>query len=148
MRITRRYLAATGALALAATSLPSHANSADEAAVRKAVDDLVKAMTSADKAALDAVLSDQLRFGHSSGKTDTKAELVSNILDKKPIFKSITVGDHTISVVGNNAIARYNVDLEADMGGRAISAKLGVMTVWVKDGGTWKLLAHQSFRPV
>ena len=44
MRITRRYLAATGALALAAMSLPSHANSADEAAVRKAVDDLVKAM--------------------------------------------------------------------------------------------------------
>jgi ketosteroid isomerase-like protein len=148
MRITRRYLAATGALALAATSLPSHANSADEAAVRKAIDDLVKAMMAADKAALEAVLSDQLRFGHSSGKTDTKAELVSNILDKKPIFKSIKDGDHTISVVGNNAIARYNVDLEADMAGRAISAKLGVMTVWVKDGGTWKLLVHQSFRPV
>ena len=147
MGVTRRYLAAAGALALALMSLPGHASSEDEAAVRKAIDDLVKAMTAADKAALEAVLSDQLRFGHSSGKTDTKAELVSNILDKKPIFKSITVGDHTISVVGDKAIARYNVDMETDMGGKALSAKRGVMTVWVKDGGTWKLLVHQSFRP-
>ena len=28
-----------------------------------------------------------------------------------------------------------------------VSLKLGVMTVWVRDGGTWRLLAHQSFKP-
>ena len=45
-------LAAAGALAFAAASLPAagHAQSADEAAVRKAVDDLGKAMMAADKA--------------------------------------------------------------------------------------------------
>ena len=30
--------------------------------------------------------------------------------------------------------------------GRKSRLKLGIMTVWVKDGGTWKLLGHQSFR--
>ena len=57
MSITRRPLAAAGALAFAAVSLPSagHAESADEAAVRKAVDDLVKAMIAADKAKLDGI---------------------------------------------------------------------------------------------
>ena len=147
MRITRRYLAATGALALAATSLPGHANSADEAAVRKAIDDLVKAMMARDKATLEAGLSDQLIFGHASGRVETKAEFVGNILDKKPIYKSITLGDPTISVVGNNAIARYTAAVEADAGGKEISVKLAVVTIWVKDGGTWKLLAHQSFKP-
>ena len=53
MRVTRRYLAA-GALALAAlpTIAPTvaRAESADEAAVAKAVDDLNKAMIAADKA--------------------------------------------------------------------------------------------------
>jgi len=76
MRITRRYLAAAGTLALAATSLPGHAESADDAAVRKALDNLNKATIAADKAALEAVLSDQLVFGHISGRVETKAELV------------------------------------------------------------------------
>jgi ketosteroid isomerase-like protein len=146
MRITRRYLAAAGALALAATSLPGHAESADEAAVRKAIDTLGKAMVAADKTALEAVVSDRLSFGHSSGRVETKAEFVGNILDKKPIFKSITLGDPTISVVGDNAIARYTAAVEMDAGGKEISLKLGVMTVWVKDDGTWKLLAHQAFK--
>ena len=147
MRITRRYLAAAGTLALAATSLPGHAESADEAAVRKAIDNLDKALIAADKAALEAVVSDQLSFGHSSARIETKAEFVGNILDKKPIYKSVTIEDPKISVAGNNAIARYTAAVEAEAGGKEISIKLSVMTVWVKDGGTWKLLAHQSFKP-
>ena len=147
MRITRRYLAATGVVALAAKSLPGHAESVDEAALQKAVDNLGKAMVAADKAALEAVASDQLSFGHTSGRTETKAQFVNNILDKKPIYKSITLSDTKTSVVGNNGIARYTAAVEAEAGGKEISIKVGVMTVWVKDGGTWKLLAHQSFKP-
>ena len=147
MRITRRYLAAAGTLAFAAMSLPGHAESADEAAVQKAIDNLVKALVAADKAALEAVVSDQLSFGHSSARTETKAEFVRNILAKKPIYKSVTIEDPKISVAGNNAVARYTAAVEAEAGGKEISLKLAVMTVWVKDGGTWKLLAHQSFKP-
>lgn len=147
MHITRRYLAAAATLAFAAMSLPGHAESADEAAVQKAVDNLVKALVAADKAALEAVVSDQLSFGHSSARTETKAEFVRNILDKKPIYKSVTIEDPKISVVGNNAVARYTAAVEVEVGGKEISLKLSVMTVWVKDGGIWKLLAHQSFKP-
>ena len=58
MRITRRHVAAAAALVLAAASLPSdsHAESADEAAVKKAIDDLSKAMIAADKAKLEALV--------------------------------------------------------------------------------------------
>ena len=147
MRITRRYLAAAGTLALAAMALPGHAESADEAALRKAVDNLGKAMTAADKATLEAVVSDQLSFGHTSGRVETKAEFVGAVVAKKPIYKSITIGDPTISVVGNNAIARYTAAVDLESRGKEIAIKVGVMTVWVKDGGTWKLLAHQSFKP-
>ena len=147
MRITRRYLAAAGTLALAAMSLPGHAESADEAALQKAVDNLGKTMIAADKSALEAGVSDQLSFGHISGRTETKAEFVNNILDKKPIYKSITLSDTTLSVVGNNAIARYTAAVDLVAGGKDISIKVGVMTVWVKEGATWKLLAHQSFKP-
>jgi ketosteroid isomerase-like protein len=148
MRITRRHLAAAGALALAAASLPlaAHAESADDAAVKKAVDDLTKAMMAADKAKLEALVSDQLSYGHSSGKVETKAEYVGVIAGKKTIYKSITLSEPTVSVAGNNAIARHIFAAEVEAGGQASSPKIGVMQVWVKDGGTWKLLARQAFK--
>lgn len=146
MRITRRHLAAAGALAVAAASLPAHAESADEAAVGKAIEDLTKAMMAADKARLEALTADQLSYGHSSGKVETKAEFVAAIADKKTIFKSITLSNPSVAVVGNNAIARHIFAAEVEAGGQASSPKIGVMQVWVKDGAGWKLLARQAFR--
>jgi len=148
MRITRRHLAAAGALAFAAASLPSiaHAESADEAAVKKAIDDLNKAMLAADKAKLEVLVSDQLSYGHSAGRLETKKEFVDIVAGKKTIYKSITLNEPTVSVVGNNAIARHVFVVETETDGKPASAKVGVMQVWVKDGGAWKLLARQAFR--
>jgi ketosteroid isomerase-like protein len=147
MRITRRYLAAAGALAFAVASQPfaARAESADEGAVKKAVDDLTKAMTAADKAQLEALVSDQLSYGHSSGKVETKAEFVGVIAGKKTIYKSITLSDPSVSVTGNNAIARHTFAAEVEVDGKPSSPKIGVLQVWVKDGGAWKLLARQAF---
>src|SRR5882724_8986593 len=148
MSITRRHLAAAGALALAAASLPitAHAESADEAAVAKAIDDLNKAMMAADKAKLEALVSDQLSFGHSGGRIETKKDFIDVVAGKKTIYKTITISEPTVSVVGNNAIARHIYAVETESNGKPGSAKVSVMQVWVKDGGTWKLLARQAFR--
>jgi ketosteroid isomerase-like protein len=149
MRVTRRHLAA-GALALAVlpTIAPTvaRAESADEAAVRKAIDDLSKAMLAADKAKLEALVADQLSYGHSAGRLETKKEFVDVIAGKKTIYKSITLNEPTVSVVGNNAIARHTFVVETETDGKPSQAKVGVMQVWVKDGGNWKLLARQAFR--
>ena len=148
MRITRRHMAAAGTLVLAAASLPiaAHAESADEAAVRKAIDDLSKAMLAADKAKLEALVADQLSYGHSAGRLETKKEFVDVIAGKKTTYKSITLNEPTVTVVGNNAIARHVFVVETETDGKPAQAKVGVMQVWVKDGGAWKLLARQAFR--
>ena len=149
MHVTRRHLAA-GALALAAlpTIVPiaARAESADEAAVRKAIDDLTKAMLAADKARLEALLADQLSYGHSAGRLETKKEFLDIVAGKKTIYKSITLNEPTVTVVGNNAIARHIFVVETESDGKPSQAKVGVMQVWVKDGGGWKLLARQAFR--
>ena len=146
MRITRRHLAADGALALATLPMIGHAESADEAAVTKAVDDLTKAMKAADRAQLEALTADGLSYGHSSGKVETKKEYIDVIAGKKTIYKTITLTEPTVSVAGNNAIARHIFAAEVEAGGQASSPKIGVMQVWVKDGGAWKLLARQAFK--
>jgi ketosteroid isomerase-like protein len=146
MRITRRHLAAAGALALATLPAIGHAESADEAAVTKAVDDLTKAMMAADRAKLEMLTADALSYGHSSGKVETKKEYIDVIAGKKTIYKSITLTDPKVSVAGNNAIARHIFAAEVEAGGQASSPRIGVMQVWVKDGGAWKLLARQAFK--
>ena len=145
MRITRRHVAA-GALALAALPAIAHAESADEAAVKKAVDDLNKAMIAADKAKLEMLTADAMSYGHSAGKVETKKEFVDVVAGKKTTYKSITISEPTVQVTGNNAVARHTYAVEFESDGKPGSAKIGVMQVWVKDGGNWKLLARQAFR--
>jgi hypothetical protein len=100
----------------------------------------------ADKAKLEMLTADALSYGHSSGKVETKKEYIEVIAGKKTIYKSITLTDPKVSVAGNNAIARHIFAAEVEAGGQASSPKIGVMQVWVKDGGAWKLLARQAFK--
>jgi hypothetical protein len=150
MELTRRQIAVAGVVALGVSSLldstPSAAASADEEAVAGAVEALRKAMVDADKARLDALVSDQLSYGHSSGKVETKAEFIDVVASKKTIYKSITLSEHKNSVVGNNAIARHIFAAEVESDGKPSSPRIGVMQVWLKQDGAWKLLARQAFR--
>jgi ketosteroid isomerase-like protein len=149
MTINRRQVAVAALASIgvsAFASLPAFAQAGDSAAVAEAVANLTKAMLAADKAKLEALVADQLSYGHSAGRLETKKEFVDVIAGKKTIYKSITLNDPTVSVAGNNAIARHTFVVETETDGKPSQAKVGVMQVWVKDGGSWKLLARQAFR--
>lgn len=146
MTMTRRHLALAGALALGAASLPAMAQSSEEAAVTQAGETLRKAMLDADKAKLEESVSDQLSYGHSAGRIETKAEFVGIVASKKTIYKSITLSDAKTSVVGNNAIVRHIFSAETEADGKPGSARVGVLQVWAKEGSGWKLLARQAYR--
>jgi hypothetical protein len=87
-----------------------------------------------------------LSYGHSAGRLETKAIFMDVVAGKKTIYKSIALTDPTVAVAGNNAIARHTMAVETETDGKPSSAKVGVLQVWVKDGGSWKLLARQAFR--
>jgi len=150
MSITRRQLAAASALALGGVGLwrgsSAVAASADEAAVAQAVEALRKAILSQEKTQLEALCADQLSYGHSDGRVQNKAEFIEGVMTRKAIVKSLTLSDHTIAVVGNDAIARHTWASESETDGKVTSTKIGVLQVWQKQGGNWKLLARQAFR--
>lgn len=151
MRSTRRHVAFTGALALGVSILfgsfsTAIAQSGEEAAVNQAVEALRKAMVDADKAQLEKLVADQLSYGHSAGVIEDKAKFVDVIAGKKTIYKSITLSDATTSVAGNNAIARHIFSAETEADGKPGTARVGVLQVWQKQDGGWKLLARQAFR--
>jgi ketosteroid isomerase-like protein len=149
MRLSRRYVVLAAACALAAGTLlqsESRAQGGEDAAVTQAIEDLRKAMLAADRTALEGLVADRLSYGHSGGVIESKAQFVDVIADKKTVYKSITLSEPSVVVVGNNAIARHIFSAETESGGKASSARVGVMQVWVKEGSGWKLLARQAFR--
>ena len=148
MELTRRNLAAAGALALAVPTLiqSAHAQAADETAVKGAVEALRKAQFGQDKAKLEALLADQLSYGHSDGRVDNKAKLIEGTMTRKPIVKSMEFPELTVAVVGNAAIARHLLVSESELDGKTTNNKLNVVQVWQKQDSGWKLLVRQNYR--
>jgi ketosteroid isomerase-like protein len=124
----------------------ARAESADEAAVAQAVEALRAAMVSADKAKLEELTADQLSYGHSSGAVESKAQFVAVVAGRKTVYKTITLSDHVNAVAGNAAIARHVFSAETETDGKPATARVGVLQVWQKQNGGWKLLARQAFR--
>ena len=148
MKLSRRCVAggvltfATGAMLVR----DAQAQGGDEAAVNQAIEDLRKAMMAADEAGLEVLVANQLSYGHSGGVIETKEQFIAVIANKKTIYKSITLSEPSVAVVGNNAIVRHIFSAETESDGKAASARVGVLQVWQKQGDRWKLLARQAFR--
>lgn len=148
MTLQRRHLGIAGATALVvmASGGATLAQSADEAAVAKAVEAFREAMHKADKAAFEKLCHDQLSYGHSAGRIETKAEFIAASTNGKTVWKSIALSDTSVKVVGGNAIARHKLTGETLSEGKTNAINIGILMVWAKQGADWQLLARQAFR--
>lgn len=122
------------------------AQTKQEKAVAAAVDQLKAALISGNKADLEAIAADKLSYGHSSGKIQNKTEFVEVLANGTSDFVTIELTDQTISVVGKTAIVRHKLAAKINDGGKPGSVNLGVMLVFQKESGSWKLLGRQAFK--
>jgi ketosteroid isomerase-like protein len=150
MHVTRRNLAIAGAVALGAASLVRgsavFADASDEAAVKDAVEALRKALLAADKGQIEVLTAAQLSYGHSSGKVQNKAEFVDGVMTRKAVVKSIEFPNLSVSVAGGAAITRHIWMSESETDGKPNKTRIGVLAVWQKQDGGWKLLARQGYK--
>jgi len=150
MQMTRRDLAAAGALAIGAASLlsdrPARAEAGEEAAVKQSVEALREALLKADKPQLERMTADQVSYGHSDGRVQDKAEFINGVMTRKATVKSITFPDVKVSVAGDAAVVRHLYESESETDGKANNVKIGMLSVWQKQGGNWKLLARQGYK--
>jgi hypothetical protein len=150
MKLTRRHLAAVGALALGASPLlrstSSHAAAADEAALTQSIEALRKATLAQDKGTLEQLAAAELSYGHSSAVVQNKAEFIDGVMTRKAVVKSIEFPELKIGMAGNNAVARHLWVSESEMDGKPTSTKIGILSVWTKQDDGWKLLARQGYK--
>jgi len=116
--------------------------------VAAAVEQFVKAMLTADESVFEAILAEELVYGHSGGKVQDKSEFMAEILSRNPfVYIKIETLEQTIQLAGDVAIVRHiftaetkNVDNEPG------SLSVGNMMVWKLADGNLKLLARQAYR--
>jgi ketosteroid isomerase-like protein len=124
----------------------TQAQSADEKQVAAAVQALKTAMVSGNKSQLEAIASPNLTYGHSSGLLEDKDAFVKNITSGHSDFVSIDLSEQTIKVDGDVALVRHKLAAKTNNDGTPGSTNLGVLLVWKKQQGKWKLLARQAFK--
>jgi hypothetical protein len=147
MNITRRDIAALGALAFGTTGLIRTADAAGaEAAVAQAVEALRKAIFAQTKAQLEALTAAELSYGHSSAVVQSKAEFVNGVMTRKGTLKSLEFQDVKVALAGDAAIVRHGWLSQSEADGKATATKLGVLAVWQRQRGHWKLLARQGYK--
>ena len=129
-----------------ALSITTQAQTKDEKEVAAAVTNLRKGMMDGDKSLLNQVTATDLSYGHSNGKIEDKATFVQVLASGENDFVTMDISDQTIKLVGNTAIVRHNLAAQTNNGGTPGSTKLGVLLVWQKQQGKWKLIARQAFK--
>ena len=133
MKLSRRHLATAGALALGTPALirSAHAqSSADEAAVKNAVEELRMAWLKQDKAKIESLTAEQLSYSHSDAHLEDKTKFIDGVMSRKATVKSLEWPELTVQVVGNNAIVRHLWVSESELDGKVTNTKIGVMQVW------------------
>jgi uncharacterized protein DUF4440 len=150
MDLSRRDVLAGSMLAFGASTLvlgsgAAKANAGDEGAVTEKVDILRKATLEADKAKLEQLTSAQLSYGHSGGRVETKEQFITGVMTRKQVVKSLAFPELKVAVAGNAAIARHIWLSESELDGKTTTTRIGVLQVWQKQDGDWKLLARQGF---
>ncbi len=116
--------------------------------VARAAEQLRLSMIDPNHAALDALLADELSYGHSNGRVETKAGLVSELMDGRSDFVSIEITDQSVVLAGDaTAIVRHTLSAETNDSGNPGKVVLKVLCVWLKRGFRWRLIARQAVRP-
>lgn len=133
-------------LSLSLNALSVLAQSADEKDVSAAVEVLRKAMIDGDRSALEKVAATELSYGHSSGLIEDKTAFVEALASGKSDFTSIELADQTVRIVGTTAIVRHKLSGTTNNDGKPGTVNIGVLLIWLKQNGSWKLVARQAYK--
>jgi ketosteroid isomerase-like protein len=114
--------------------------------IETSIGNLNAAMISKDKSALDKLTSDDLSFGHSTAVIQNKSEFLNDVMSGPTIFQKIDISNQTIQVAGDVAIVRNTSSITGTNKAGPLDIKIGVLMIWKKQNGIWKLLARQGFK--
>ena len=115
-------------------------------AALSAVDDArVAAFVAADQARLGEILSDELRYSHSTGGVDTKKSFIDALATKKAAYNlyKYEERDFTFPAPGI-ALMTGKLKFQVTNATGVIDGTLAFLAVWREEKGQWRFLSWQS----
>ena len=115
------------------------------AALQAADDERIAATVAADKTRLSEILSDELRYAHSSGAVDTKASFTEALVSGRTKYLSVDYEqrDFTFPAPGI-ALMTGRAHMKVMTANGGVDMVAGFLGVWREEKGHWRFLAWQS----
>ena len=115
------------------------------AAVKAADKARVAAMQSGERAKLDGIFSDELRYAHSNGVVDTKTSFIEILSAGKTKYVGYDYEEQNFTFpAAGIALMSGRAHVKAESEGKAMDAVLSFLAVWREEKGQWRFLAWQS----
>ena len=106
------------------------------------------AMMAGDGDALAQLMSDQLRFVHSDGRVESKADYVKNLMAGDTAYADAKTAELETMQISNDVVVVLGVqEMRKRLGPAWSDIKLRYLAVWRNENGVWRMVAWQSARP-
>lgn len=134
--------------ALFVISFGASAQSSKEAEVWKRVEALSNAVfATKDSITMKDLVSEHVTYGHSGGNIENKQVMVHNASVSKTVYKNSELEKLSIDVNKKSAVVRHTFRaISVDEKGTETPLYLGLLQVWKKENGKWRLWARQAVK--
>ncbi len=103
-----------------------------------------KAVVALDFAELDKIYHPDLIYAHSTGIIQTKAEYMAKLKSGDQKYTDIIHHKTEVRTFGDAAVAHSIVTMKGSTKGVPFDNRLMLLHTWIKDGGRWRIAAHQT----
>lgn len=102
-----------------------------------------RAMLEGDLDTLAPLLSERLRYVHSRGGVDTKADFLGKLRDGGLIYHSLHHPVERVTVLEGAVLVAGHMSGEATLNGHRGKLNNSCLVVWAREGEGWALVAYQ-----
>jgi ketosteroid isomerase-like protein len=104
------------------------------------------AMSKKDIATLNALLSDDLVYTHSSARLDTKQSLIGAMESGATVYTSVEPSDVEAQDLGDAVVLTGVARISVTSNGNPINFGVRFTDVYVNNSGQWQMVTWQSTR--
>ena len=104
------------------------------------------AMSQKDMATLNALLSDDLVYTHSSARLDTKQSLIGAMESGATVYTSVEPSDVKAQDLGAAVVLTGTARISVTSNGNPINFGVRFTDVYANNHGQWQMVAWQSTR--
>jgi ketosteroid isomerase-like protein len=117
---------------------------AAEAELLRLDDERSRAMTTADIATLERLMSDDIVYTHSSGRLDSKKSFIASIASGMVKYRRIDRKNVAATLRENFAILTGAVEIDVETGGKVLNLNLRFSNGWERTAKGWQQIVWQS----